>query len=149
MYRGSWSRSAKIFPKFLWIELDLWRFPIELNFLWTRVIKCILGLNSDSWDSNLASQVSAWSPWRSISKFRVRLVNVYCGARDGRRTGFWLSKWAESEFTSDFFYYVLRRKVKWQLQLTGTFCISQGHSKMKSFQHQTFAAAVQGTIDSR
>lgn len=65
----------------MWLNLDLWRFFNRVKFPMDTSDQMILALNSDSWDSNLASRVSAWSPRRSISKLSVPLVNVYCGAR--------------------------------------------------------------------
>lgn len=46
----------------------LWRFPLEQNSLWAKVIKSKYGLKLNGWDSNLVTQGSFRNPWTFISQ---------------------------------------------------------------------------------
>ena len=79
----------------------LWRFPIEQDEIWTKVIKSIYGLQNNRWDAGLASRSSYRSPWKYISSLYEEfqhLVGFRVG--DGRRIRFWEDVWWGDEALS-------------------------------------------------
>ena len=47
----------------------LWRFPLEQEKIWLKVIKSKYGLHDNRWDAGLARRSSYRSPWKFISSF--------------------------------------------------------------------------------
>ena len=45
----------------------LWRFPLEQEEIWGKVIKSKYGLQNNRWDAGLAIRSSYCSPWKFIS----------------------------------------------------------------------------------
>lgn len=45
----------------------LFRFPLEKDSTWGKVITSKYGLNSNGWDSNIVTRASFWSSWKFIS----------------------------------------------------------------------------------
>lgn len=46
----------------------LWRFPLEEEAWWVKIIRSIRGLRLNGWDLNVASGVSLKSFWKGIQK---------------------------------------------------------------------------------
>ncbi|XP_062093360.1 uncharacterized protein LOC133799353 [Humulus lupulus] len=72
----------------------LWRFPLEKNSLWHRVISSRYGEDAGFWDTNVGSRFSVRGPWRDISmlyeEFKRR---VFFKVERGDRIRFWEDKW--------------------------------------------------------
>ena len=45
----------------------LWRFPMEQDTLWHKVIRSKYGINQNGWDTREATRVTYRSPWKFIS----------------------------------------------------------------------------------
>ena len=45
----------------------LWRFPLEQDEIWTKVIRSKYGLHTNRWGCGVASRCSYRSPWKFIS----------------------------------------------------------------------------------
>ena len=72
----------------------LWRFPLEQESLWTKVIKSKFGLHSNRWDAGLASRSTYRSPWKFISSLYDDFRHLVCfKVGDERRIRFWEDVW--------------------------------------------------------
>lgn len=67
-----------------------WRFPVELNSLWHKVIKSIHRSELDKWDVFPASSIAHYGPWKSISGVWTLFAPLTCfQVRDESRASFW------------------------------------------------------------
>ena len=68
----------------------LWRFPLEQESIWTRVITSKFGVHLNRWEAGVVSRSTYRSPWKYISslydEFR-HFVSLKVG--NGRRIRFW------------------------------------------------------------
>ena len=81
-----------------------WRFPLEQDEIWSKVIKSKYGLHNNRWDAGLARRSSYRSPWKFISSLHEdfqQLVGFRVG--DGRRIRFWEDVWWGGETLSNQF----------------------------------------------
>ena len=81
-----------------------WRFPLEQDSIWTKVIKSKFDLQSNRWDAGFASRYTFCSPWKFISSLYAafwELVRFKVG--NGRRIRFWEDVWWDSEALSNHF----------------------------------------------
>lgn len=68
----------------------LWRFPLEQDALWARVIRSKYGLQPNGWDSNLLTRGSFRNPWKFISPgLNYFLQNVKLQVGNGTKIFFW------------------------------------------------------------
>ncbi|XP_030479135.1 uncharacterized protein LOC115696374 [Cannabis sativa] len=72
----------------------LWRFPLESESLWHRVIESRYGLANNFWDSKRGERMSPRGPWKDIADLYdeyLRLVKFKVGKGDKIR--FWEDEW--------------------------------------------------------
>lgn len=68
----------------------LWRFPLESDSLWGKVIKSKYGLRDNGWDTLSSSRVTFRSPWKFIAScLGVFEEHVYFKVGVGDRIRFW------------------------------------------------------------
>lgn len=74
----------------------LWRFPLEREALWARVIYSRYGLDNNKWDAGRARRETSRSSWRFISAglpdFQ-KCLKICLGS--GSRVRFWEDTWIE------------------------------------------------------
>ena len=82
----------------------LWRFPLEQDEVWTRVIKSKYGQHSNRWDAGLAFRSSYRIPWKYISSLYEEFHHmVRFRVGDGRRIRFWEDVWwGDEAFSTQF-----------------------------------------------
>ena len=72
----------------------LWRFPLEEDALWHKVISAIYGILPNGWDPGVAEDRSFRSPWRLVSVVReVFYSRVSWRVLDGSVVRFWEDVW--------------------------------------------------------
>ena len=87
----------------------LWRFPLEQDSLWTKVIKSKFRLHSNRWDAGLAIRSTYRSPWKFISSlYEDFLLLVRFRVGDGRKVRFWEDVWWDGEAFSNRFQDIYR-----------------------------------------
>ena len=72
----------------------LWRFPLEQDSIWAKVIRSKFGVHPNNWDAGVAKRCTYRSPWKYIS-------SLYGGFRhwvgfrvgNGSRIRFWEDVW--------------------------------------------------------
>ena len=74
----------------------LWRFPLEPNSLWHKVIKSKYGMVPNGWDANCPSRGSSRCPWSDISAGSPSFLHS-CSfvVGNGERLRFWEDAWLE------------------------------------------------------
>lgn len=76
----------------------LWRFPLELEALWHKLIFAIYGLQANGWDPGFASNRTLRSPWKSVNTVQEAFYNrCRWMVGDGGTTRFWEDKWCGNE----------------------------------------------------
>lgn len=82
----------------------LWRFPMEPDSIWHKVIKSKYGTNRNRWDALAGANASSFCPWKTISQVSslfIPLVKLKVG--NGDKILFWEDQWAaEIPFSSLF-----------------------------------------------
>ncbi|CAL9004181.1 unnamed protein product, partial [Prunus brigantina] len=82
----------------------LWRFPLETNSLWHRIIKSKYGIDSNGWDTNQMVKVSCRNPWREISKgYNYFLQCCRFSVGNGEKIRFWEDLWLKEGILKDLF----------------------------------------------
>jgi len=72
----------------------LWRFPLEPNSLWHKVIKSKYSIDSNGWDTKQPVNVSCRNPWRLISKgYQSFLHCCRFMVGNGEKIRFWEDTW--------------------------------------------------------
>ena len=82
----------------------LWRFPIEEDALWHKVISAVYGVSSNGWDPGGPKDRTFRSPWRSVSTVR-ELFFSRCSWKvfDGSIVRFWEDVWCGDTCLKDRF----------------------------------------------
>ena len=87
----------------------LWRFLLEQESIWMKVIISKFGVHFNRWDAGVASRSTYRSPWKYISslydEFR-HLVSFKVG--NGRRIRFWEDAWCDGVALSNCFVDLFR-----------------------------------------
>uniref|UniRef100_A0A803P465 Reverse transcriptase domain-containing protein n=1 Tax=Cannabis sativa TaxID=3483 RepID=A0A803P465_CANSA len=74
----------------------LWRFPLEQNSLWHRVVVSRYGRADNLWDSKKGSRLSPKGPWRDISDLYDEFLGlVHFKLGRGDRIRFWEDVWID------------------------------------------------------
>ena len=82
----------------------LWRFPLEFNSLWHKIIVSKFGVGPNGWDSNIDLKCSLRSPWKAIVKgWSSFACNVKIRVGCGDRTRFWIDCWLGNQSLKDLF----------------------------------------------
>ena len=82
----------------------LWRFPLETNSLWHRIIKSKYGIDSNGWDTKQIDKVSCRNPWREISKgYNSFLQCCRFSVGNGEKIRFWEDLWLKEGILKDLF----------------------------------------------
>ncbi|KAI5334762.1 hypothetical protein L3X38_024895 [Prunus dulcis] len=82
----------------------LWRFPIETNAMWHKVIKSKYGLDSNDWDSKLTVTGSCRNPWQDISKgYNTFLQCCRFSVGNGVKVRFWEDQWLKEGLLRELF----------------------------------------------
>ncbi|KAM2004953.1 hypothetical protein FF1_000090 [Malus domestica] len=82
----------------------LWRFPLEPNSLWHKVIRSKYGLHANGWDANPPRRGSSRCPWSEISAGSPSfLPSCKFVLGNGERLRFWEDGWLEGGLLKDIF----------------------------------------------
>ena len=82
----------------------LWRFPLEQESIWSKVIQSKFGMHSNRWDAGVARRSTYQSPWGYIFSLYDefwQLVRLKVG--NGRRIRFWEDVWCDCQALSNLF----------------------------------------------
>ena len=75
----------------------LWRFPLDQESIWAKVIKIKFGVHPNRWDAGVARRCTYRSPWKYIS-FLYDEFRQWVGFKvgNGRRIRFWEDVWCDN-----------------------------------------------------
>ena len=74
----------------------LWRFPLEQQSIWAKVIISKFGVHSNRWDAVAASRCTYRSPWKYISSLYEEFRHwVGFKVGNGSRIRFWEDVWCD------------------------------------------------------
>ena len=74
----------------------LWRFPLEQESTWAKVIKSKFGVHPNRWDAGVARRCTYRSPWKYISSLYEEFrQSVRLKVGNGRRIRFWENVWCD------------------------------------------------------
>jgi hypothetical protein len=98
----------------------LWRFPLEPDALWHKVLKSIYGIDVNGWDAQPLVRGSSRSPWKDISNgFYHFLECCSFAVGNGEKIRFWEDKWLEKEDLQTLFPRLYRLSCKHNGKIAG------------------------------